>query len=113
MIVLTALFAFLWQSLVTQAHVHVAPVTYSAIVAGKTGSTAHIAPSRSSPSLPADCPLCREIAHAGGYLPPTPILLEAPEPATIRLVPSPLRALAFGQRSHAWQSRAPPQQLQA
>jgi hypothetical protein len=112
-IVLTALFAFLWQSLVTQAHVHFAPITYSAVVAGKAGSTAHIAPPRSSPDLPANCPLCREIAHSGGYLPPTPILLGAPEPATIRLVAPPLRALAFGERSHAWQSRAPPQQLQA
>lgn len=113
MIVLTALFAFLWQSLVTQAHIHFAPTTYSAIVAGKAGSTAHLAPSRSSPNLPAECPLCREIAHAAGYLPPTPILLGATETATIRLVAPPLRALAFGQRSHAWQSRAPPQPLHA
>ena len=55
-----------------------------------------------------DCPLCAELAAAGHYLPPDAIVLPAPLFAAFAPF-VPLAVLtALRQRSHRWQSRAPP-----
>jgi hypothetical protein len=44
---------------------------------------------------------------------PVPIALDVPIPASFWIAITFLRGLAFTRASHAWQSRAPPHQLQA
>lgn len=109
---MAALLAFLWQSFVTQTHVHFA-VQREATIAG-SGAKAPCLPTmgQSSGDLAADCVLCQEIAHAGHYLLPAPIAFQAPEPVAAWLLAVPLRVLGFNRRSHAWHSRAPPLLLQ-
>jgi len=108
---LVTLFAFSWQSYVTQTHLHfhsgANPTTF---VAGNDG-TVQLDVGRSSSDLPADCPICQEIAHAGHYLPSVPLVFQAPESVAVWLaILLPLKP-ASRQRSHAWQSRAPPRQF--
>jgi len=111
-VTLAALLAFLCQSFVTQTHLHVDPGARSVALAGPVGTAATLKTGQSSPDLPV-CPICREIAHGGSYLLPTPVAFLASEPGTVWRVIVPPHALAPSQSSHAWRSRAPPRHLQA
>lgn len=97
-----ALLLLLLQALVVPAHRH----------AGGTPSAASgaaiAAPVKQSPDHPADCPVCREVAHAGQYLTPGDVVL--PVAATGTLVPaaSALARVVATAASHSWRSRAPP-----
>ncbi|WP_137861693.1 MULTISPECIES: DUF2946 family protein [unclassified Sphingomonas] len=103
---LTAILAFLCQSLVIQGHLHANPVTHAAgasPVEASSISTAALSGEDQSP-----CPICQEIAQAGTYLPVASATFVPPTPIALwRAVTSSLE-LALRQRSHAWQSRAPP-----
>lgn len=111
LILLTALLSFAWQGFVTQTHVHLA--ASAATAQNATGGTFAAEPTRSSPNLPADCPVCSAAAYAGTYLPPAPVTLPAPDQDTLQLAATIWSGLDLPYRAHAWQSRAPPQQLQA
>jgi len=111
MIALAAMLAFLCQSFVTQTHLHSDLTVTSVAQAGATATPAAKA-GQPAPALP-DCPICREIAHGGTYLPAVPIALRTIAPVTVWRVVLPLRTLAPSQYSHAWRSRAPPRPLHA
>jgi Na+/H+-translocating membrane pyrophosphatase len=112
-VVLASLLAFSWQSFVTQTHVHFDPGASSTAAAGKAGGGAHEKAGRSSSDIPANCPICQEIAHAGHYFLPTPVAFLGPYSVAVWIVVTPSLALTLRQRSHTWNSRAPPRQLQA
>lgn len=112
LVVLCALLlALLWQSVLTQAHQH-RPVGLDTSqsersLANKTGRD------DPAPDSPKTCPICLEVASAGPALLPTPVTLAAPAAPTF--FTAAFRPLQFqrASRSHLWQSRAPPHQLQA
>ena len=112
-VLLAMLVVFSWQSFVAQTHNHFA----SAPVFTATGTTGAVSASssdRKSPfDSPANCPICREIAQSGAYLPPAPIVLPVPQAMLVWLVAGLAFALVLGRRSLGWHSRAPPLQLQA
>lgn len=102
------LLAFTWQSFIVQTHRH---YDFSAAT---SASLAVQQPGKSSPAdLPASCPICSELAHVGQAVLPTPVTIAAPAPAPVWLTTTAPLALSRSERSHAWQSRAPPTHLQA
>lgn len=110
---MAVLVAFSWQSFVTQTHQHYSPGTASSVAPATADGADPSRPDRQSPGdLPANCAICREIAHAGPVMLPAPIVLDAPAPATAWRAVTGLLEETLVQRSHAWQSRAPPFQLQ-
>jgi hypothetical protein len=112
-IVFAMLLAILWQSFVTQTHVHANPGAYAPAISDSAGGPTRLKAGEAPSDLPATCPICQEVAHAGSYLSPAALALQPPVPVdrwrTVTLALSP----TLRQRSHAWQSRAPPRQLQA
>jgi hypothetical protein len=102
------LLAFTWQSFVAQTHRH-----YDAS-ASRTANLALQQAGKSSPSdLPATCPICGELAHAGQVILPTPVTIAAPAESPVWLATTAPLSLSRADRSHAWRSRAPPLPLQA
>lgn len=98
-----ALLLLLVQALVVPAHRHAGPVP-SIAAAGS-----HVAaPAKSRPDHPAECPVCREVAHAGQYLTPGEVRLPMAPAGTLAPVVAALASLDTDARSHAWRSRAPP-----
>ena len=98
-----ALLLLLIQALVVPAHRH-ASVAPSVAAAHATLVT----PTKGRTDHPADCPICREVAHSGQYL--TPDGLAFAEVATPGMAPAALTlaSVEATTRSHAWRSRAPP-----
>ncbi|QNA84183.1 hypothetical protein G4G27_09440 [Sphingomonas sp. So64.6b] len=106
-VVFAVLALFGWQSVVLQSHVHLAPkilerATDQHPVATQLMSGHH------ENGDPADCPICRDIDDAGQYLTPSSIAIDRHI-----VVPTWTSALLMllvldRQRSHSWQSRAPP-----
>lgn len=108
------LFALSWQSIVAQTHRHFGLDAPLGATATKVDSAATQQLDRQSPSdLPGKCPICRELAHSAQFVLPTPILVEAPAPVTFWAASAALFGSTLAQRSHTWQSRAPPHQFQA
>ena len=108
------LFALSWQSIVTQTHNHFGLDAPLGVTTTKVDSAATQQLDRQSPSdLPGKCPICRELAHSAHFVLPAPILFEAPAPVAFWAASAPPLGSALAQRSHAWQSRAPPQKFQA
>jgi hypothetical protein len=107
------LLAILWQSFVTQTHIHANPGAYATAISDSAGASTRLKAGEAPSDSPATCPICQEVAQAGSYLAPAAVALQPPVPvdlwrtATLSLAPS------LRQRSHDWQSRAPPHQLQA
>lgn len=102
-----------WQSLLTQTHQHPAS-TFAPIAAKLLGTNASAdLPDRKSSDQPADCPICRVIAHAGHYLSPALGSFDTPIATAFSFAAPAALHTAIVQRSHAWQSRAPPTLLQA
>jgi len=102
------LLAFSWQSFVAQTHRH-----YESLSAAATTVSVQ-SPGKSSPGdLPASCPICSELAHAGQVILPAPVTIAAPAEALVWLARTAPLALSRAERSHAWRSRAPPITLQA
>jgi len=108
LLVLAALLAFSWQSLIAAMHAHLrAPAEAVSLVAGDAAGAA-ARPGQPS-DIPAQCPVCRELAHGATYVPPAPPALAAPLPlwrAEPVAAPAPRPPLAW--RGHGWRSRAPP-----
>lgn len=98
-----ALLLLLVQTLVVPAHRHAA-ADPSAHAAGLTVA----APVKHRPDQPADCPVCREVAHAGQYLTPGDVQLAPTAAATLTPNAAMLTKLGTIGRSHSWRSRAPP-----
>jgi len=111
--------AFLFQSYVTQTHVHLPGHTDTHAVtllgAKNTPVDAKAIPSQDrdqhgvpSKDDPENCPLCQQIAIAGFFVVPVVSILclpseAGPFSALIRIAP-----LVAQQPSHSWQGRAPP-----
>ena len=104
--------AFLCQSFVTQTHLHLDSAARAVALAGPATAPAALKAGPSAPDVP-DCPICREISHGSTYLPSVPVAIQTIAPATIWQAVLPSSALAPSQYSHAWRSRAPPQNLHA
>jgi len=108
------LFAVSWQSFLTQTHQHSDSGSAARVAAANVKDAGPQRSSRQSPSdLPSNCPICREIAHASHFVLPAPIAMDLPAPLTFWVATVTSQVLALTQRSHTWQSRAPPHQLQA
>lgn len=110
LLMLGLLAAFLGQDIVTQSHVH--PLGAGGLfdtAVGTGGSVNGAATEKRYPGrAPTDCPICRELATAGHYLAPDPLVLPETPLAVTWLFLLPIAALALGARSHGWHSRAPP-----
>ncbi len=101
--------ALSWQSYLIGTHVHPA-ASLSSISSGiGTGAAQLASRDRQLPNAPDTCPICQELAQAGHYLPPAPIVFDAPLLAVALLA---VVAACFPtvqrRRSHDWRSRAPP-----
>jgi len=112
-IVFAMLLAILWQSFVTQTHVHANPDVYATAISDNAGAPTRLKAGEAPSDLPATCPICQEVAHAGSYLSPAAVALQPPVPIDLWRTATPALSPTRRQRSHAWQSRAPPHQLQA
>jgi len=112
-IVFAMLLAILWQSFVTQTHVHANPGAYATAISDSAGAPTRLKTGEAPSDLPTTCPICQEVAHAGSYLSPAAVALQPPVPVDLWRTLTPTLSPTLRQRSHAWQSRAPPRQLQA
>src|SRR5438552_17565805 len=83
-IVFAMLLALLWQSFVTQTHIHTDPGGYASAIAADAGASPQLKAGQPPSELPATCPICQEIAHAGSYLSPTPAGLQPPISVSLR-----------------------------
>lgn len=108
-LLIAALLALAWQSLVAQTHVHpdalcLTPITVSAACAPSVSASNPGKPD----NQPADCPLC-QAQFLSGHLLGSAAATIAP-PVEILFVQTAVTALFGTQpaRSHRWQSRAPP-----
>ena len=113
-VLFATLFAFTSQSIVAGTHQHLERDSVSTTVAVASDTVAKSAPGAGDPvDSPANCPICRELAHSGSYLLPASFVFAAPLPFDgWRDVATPV-GLALVQPSLGWRSRAPPLQLQA
>lgn len=111
-LLLALLLSFCWQSLVVQTHQHLDPVRLAGLTSAVSENLK--TPGKQDPGdIPANCPICREIASAGAYLLPTPVALTAPVAASFHFTPASLDALTLLPPARGWQSRAPPLRFQA
>ena len=111
-LLVVAMLAFTWQSVVTQTHRHFGATAFGLAVNAPGGTGAQ--KSGQTPSdTPDNCPICQEIAHGAAYLAPAPILLDTPAVIAAWFTVTLLLALALRQQSHGWRSRAPPLRIQA
>lgn len=110
---LAMMLAVSWQGFVGQTHYH----PDGELPAASTTVLVDIAASgdRKTPlKLPDSCPICRELAHAGSALLPSPADFTPPVAIAAPAAQTPLALQTNAQPlSHRWQSRAPPQTLQA
>ena len=114
---LAMMLAVSWQGFVAQTHHHPdsgSPFGISTASATVLVDVAAGVDRKTPLKLPDSCPICRELAHAGSALLPTPAVY-IPPVALAAPAADPLPALQTRVRplSHGWQSRAPPQPLQA
>jgi hypothetical protein len=112
-LLLALLLSLFGQSLLTQTHIHVDPPSRATFLSAHGALAARVAHRHHSSHGSANCPICREMAQAGQYLPAAP-----PGAASVGLTPVPVPApVASGipgrVRSHAWHSRGPPTTLPA
>jgi hypothetical protein len=112
-IAVAMLLAILGQSFVTQTHIHTDPGGYASTIAVDAGRSPQLKAGQPLSELPATCPICQEIAHAGSYLSPTAAALQPPVSVGLQRAIAPSLTQTLRQRSHAWRSRAPPHLLQA
>ncbi len=106
-LVLLTLVAFVFQSFVTQTHIHAQPVGAPVAVDWLDGGKA---PGKEAPAKndEASCPLCQAFASSGQFLTPAAaaILLPSFSVSVIQLVP--LATTFVRSASHAWRGRLPP-----
>ena len=100
------LLAFSWQSFVVQTHVHEAAP--AARAAGPAANGPYVVGGNHRREAPASCPICREAAHAGRFLPAAPVALAVPAAVDAWLSVELPPTWARPSRSHAWRSRGPP-----
>ncbi len=101
--------ALSWQSFVTQTHRHSDPLAASIAAGSAQADSGAQKPGKPSPSdLPANCSICRQMANAGAALLPAPVAIAAPAYIAFHPATAPPLGEAAVQRSHRWQSRAPP-----
>lgn len=108
-VLFATLFAFASQSIVLGTHQHVEGVVTSAADTAVKASTGQGAPADS----PANCPICRELAHSGAYLASAPAAFDLPAPFDAWQVATIVSWPRIAQPPLGWRSRAPPIQLQA
>jgi hypothetical protein len=112
-VLLAVMLAVSWQGFVAQTHHHPesgSPFAGATVLVDIAASTDRKTPLK----LPDSCPICRELTHAGSALLPTPAEFIPPVATAAPAADTPLALQTHVQPvSHGWQSRAPPQNLQA
>lgn len=105
---LAIMLAVSWQGFVAQTHHH--PESGSQFASTTVLVDVAASTDRKTPlKLPDSCPICRELAHAGSALLPTPALFTPPVAVPALAAETPLALPSHIQPlSHRWQSRAPP-----
>jgi hypothetical protein len=107
-IILAAMMALLWQSCVTQSHTHFD--RHAAVESA--GQLSKLATGNPPLDSTDNCPVCREIAHAGHYTMSAAITFHLPRAVSREHYITSTLTLPRKARSHSWRSRAPPQLLQ-
>ena len=110
-----ALLLLAGQAIIAQAHLHAPARSVAMAVAVALSAEADMrstpVPERSD-GLP-DCPVCREIGHAGPYHPPAELVAHVPTAIGLWVAACASSHLLHQRRSHDWRSRAPPALLPA
>ncbi|HTQ14809.1 MAG TPA: DUF2946 family protein [Rhizomicrobium sp.] len=104
-----AAIALLFQSYVTQTHIHVSGnAKRAAAPVGAVGDLERNKGGQPSKGDPAHCPLCQAIAYSAHFVAPLPIVALLPTQMTwMARISQTLRVpIAFS--SHNWRQRAPP-----
>lgn len=109
-LVLLAVAALGWQSLITQTHFHLRSATCVDIAAWTgcaplTKGTPH---GKTGPDQDGGCLLCHELALSGHYLASAGVSFAAPVLVAHWLVETAIAPTLPQTRSHIWKSRAPP-----
>lgn len=109
---LTLILALSWQSFVTETHHHPHPASLAQSAVHFDSGRHHQDEQAPAHLPPAHCLICRATALAGAAVLPGPVAFDPPVLASFQPVSAAPLGGAAVQRSHRWQSRAPPQ-LQA
>jgi hypothetical protein len=121
-LLLLALLALTFQSLIVQTHIHVPPAVFRAVMSlaiqsHASGTLAAIEPtSRASPSGskapynddPSNCPVCQQIAHSGQFVHSAAVLTALPAFISVSAVPWAQTVIPLIALTHIWNIRAPP-----
>lgn len=112
-LVLAILTLFAWQSVLLQSHVHAAGVrpAQSAAASPVAATLPGVRAGSDRRDDPADCPICREVAHAGHYLTPSPAAVPAPAPLPTWVSVARTGPADAPRRSSGWRNRDPPGNL--
>jgi hypothetical protein len=112
-ILLAVLVAFSWQSFLAQAHEHFGRGGFASVSAATTRAAPDQHDRKAPSGLPDNCWICRAVAHSGHLVLPQVFDFDPAAPSDVWLAIRQSTEQALAQRSHAWQSRAPPSSLQA
>lgn len=105
-LLLLVLTSFTGRSFVTGTHLDLPASQLSLSGQGVSGPV--LTREKDAPAHPSDCPICREMAMSGHFLPPAPVELTLPSGSAAIAATTRVLQSTGGLRSHAWQSRAPP-----
>lgn len=108
MLVFAVLAAFLLQNFQTATHIHGPAPLETSFVSGHDAAKQPL--HRRAPVEPGNaCAICHAASHAGQYLASAPILFAPAASGAVWLFTPAFRNASAAPRSHAWNSRAPPQ----
>ncbi|MBX3593310.1 hypothetical protein [Sphingomonas sp.] len=102
-----------WQGFLTGTHHHFdnAPAVTAALTGQTVAARTTDPHDRLPQNTPADCPICREIGHAGLALGPPPLSIVAPLSAVYLFLVSRQDMFLLALAPHGWLSRGPPAPL--
>lgn len=113
-----AIFAFAFQSFLTQTHVHFTPAVERVLAAVEQSKTAPLngllsrGPLKDHHGYPSDdpakCPICQEMVYAGSYVAPVAAVFVPPHLAISVIAVVEREPVHLATVSHNWQGRAPP-----
>lgn len=110
LIVAVAILSFVFQSFLTETHLHIPGVVdHDIFVFAETGATSHGASrGKNDADDPAHCPLCQIAALVGAYVPPAPVVLGVALYAFVFAAFPTAIAPARPALVRSWYGRAPP-----
>jgi hypothetical protein len=104
-VTIATLFAFLFQTLVVQTHIHNESAAPAPALTKTAGASGGKAPANDDAN---GCQICQALLHAGTYLPPVPALPHVAAVETITSLVLAEASIIARSLAHGWNSRAPP-----